>query len=66
MKAQLAALAKMTPRKGCNLVGFDEIEEPGHELYLIQHFPTRERAEDGQRRRASSNPNEVTYIYGDE
>ena len=61
----LAAKRRMTPKKGANLVGVDAFEtEPGEELYLISHHPTREAAEEALTARKAKHADEVVYIYG--
>lgn len=59
------AKAEMTPEpgEGFNLVGIDEYEEPGDELYLIGNYPTRKQAEAAQKKRSSD---ERTVIYGED
>jgi len=58
-----AAKKRMIPKTGANLVGLDDYEEPGEELYLIGHFPSLQAAEKAQKARKKNLPNEVTYIY---
>lgn len=66
---RLAAKQDMTPApgQGYNLVGMDSFEEPGEELYLIGHFPTKREAERvKEERQRVGPPGEVLYIYGSE
>jgi len=63
---RLAAKDAMTPSTGANLIGVDDFEEPGHELYLIGRYPTVEAAEAAQKRRKIAEPDEVTYVYAAE
>ena len=60
----LAAKAEMIPKRGFNLVGGDEYEDPGEELYLIGHYQTRKKAEAALKVRHRANPDEVVYVYG--
>jgi hypothetical protein len=59
----LAAKKKMIPKTGANLVGMDDFEEPGDELYLIAHFPSAQAAEKAQAKRKKTHPGEVSYVY---
>lgn len=55
--------AKLTPKRGFNLVGLDTFDvEEG--LYLIAHFETRAQAEQAQKKRTAAHPHEQLYIYG--
>ena len=60
---RMAALDAMTPEEGFNLVGVDDYEEPGDELYLVGNYPTKEEAERVKQQRLAGNPQEVLYIY---
>ena len=61
----LAAKRAMIPRKGYNLVGLDDYEKPGEELYLIAHFATRRAAEKEKAARERENPDgDRMFIYG--
>jgi hypothetical protein len=64
MDARIAAKKKLIPKKGFNLVGVDDYEEAGDDLYLIGNFPNEAAAKTAQAARKKKNPNEVTYIYG--
>ena len=64
MEKRLELKAKMIPREGFNLVGFDDFEEPGLELHLVAHFDTREEAEESMRRRQEKHADQKFFIYG--
>jgi hypothetical protein len=59
----LAAKDRMTPKVGANLVGFDDFEEQGDELYMIGHFASVEEAEAAKAERLKENPDEVVFVY---
>lgn len=48
------------PVSGFNLVGLDDFELPGEQLYLIGNFPTMEEALAAQ---AAWSHSDKTYIY---
>jgi hypothetical protein len=60
---RLAHRAQFIPESGYNLVGLDDFEPPGEELYPIAHFATRAEAEQARARRLEKNPDEKLYIY---
>ena len=62
---RLHAKVRLTPDEGYNLVGVDDFEEAGNELYLIDSFDTRVEAEQAMKTRKSEDADEVVYIYGD-
>jgi hypothetical protein len=64
VKKALAAMEKMTPKEGFNLVGVDDFEPPGEELFLIGHFDTKDEAEAAKAERLRENPDAVMHIYG--
>jgi hypothetical protein len=51
------------PGKGFNVVGVDEYNDPGEELYLAGNFPTREAAEKHLAKMKRETPEERYYIY---
>lgn len=57
---------KFVPKEGFNLVGVDDFEEPGEELYLVGHFDSREEAEAFKAKRLKADPNEVLHVYDPE
>jgi hypothetical protein len=52
------------PASGYNLVGLDDFEWPGEQLYPLGHFETRAEAEAAQAEKFAEAPDVVTYIYG--
>jgi len=54
---------KMRPREGFNLVGLDDFEDFGDELYFIANYPTLEKAVEARDRRLARNPSEDLIIY---
>lgn len=61
LEAKKAAM----PKSGFNLVGVDKFErDPSDALYVIDHYDSREEADDALARRAEANPDETLYIYG--
>lgn len=62
--AILAEKDRFTPEHGFNLVGRDDFEPAGEQLYLVGHFPRREDAEAAMAARLAENPDEALYIYG--
>jgi hypothetical protein len=65
-KARLAAMEKVTPDEGFALVGvddFDEANDPGSGLYVIDHFDAYEDAEKAKAARLRKNPEETLHIY---
>ncbi len=64
VSTRLAAKAGMTPATGYNLVGVDDFEDPGDELYLISSHDTRTEAEAALRLRKAADSEEVVHIYG--
>lgn len=53
---------RFTPKTGYNLVGLDDFEPFGEELYLVGHFATRQEAE--QALKAERGCHDRIYIYG--
>ena len=60
----LKRIREFTPDEGYNLVGVDSFEAPGEELYLIDHFATREEAEAAKARFEAENPGDKVHVYG--
>jgi len=54
---------EMTPKKGFNLVGVDTFEQPGDELYLVQHYNTRAEAEAGAKKWKKDAPRDIFHVY---
>ena len=61
-----ADIKRFTPEQGYNLVGVDDFEMPGKQLYLIGHFATRAEAEAAQRDFNARSNGDKAYIYGPE
>ena len=61
---RMAAIAQMTPAEGFNVVGMDDYEDPGEELYLVAHVGTMQEAQALVDQRKKQSPDEVLYIYG--
>lgn len=61
---RLRAIDQMTPAEGFNVVGVDDYEDPGDELYLVGHTATMEEAQALVDQRKRANPQEVLHIYG--
>jgi len=61
---RLAAKDEFTPDSGFNLVGMDDFEDPGDELYLVGNFPSKNAAELARDVRLKDDPNEKLFIYG--
>lgn len=55
----LADRDEHTPKTGYNLVGIDDYEEPGKQLYLINHFDAYEEASEAQKKYKGN-----SVIYG--
>jgi hypothetical protein len=64
LQKRLDAKARMIPEAGFNLVGLDDYEQAGDELYLIDNFATRPEAEAAKTARLKENPDEKLFIYG--
>ena len=60
---RLEAKEQFTPETGANLVGLDDFEAPGEELYLVGNFPTKQAAEFERARRLKETPNEKLFVY---
>lgn len=55
---------RFLPKQGYNVVGVDDFEVPGEQLYLIAHTITREEAEAALARFRERNPEHEAQIYG--
>lgn len=60
----LAQKKEMTPKKGFNLVGLDDFERPGEQLFLISHHDTEPEARAASRKYNKLNKDTKTFIYG--
>ena len=52
---------KLTPETGFNLVGIDYFEEPGNQLYLVEHFEMYQDALNAKKDR--KNQEEYFVLY---
>lgn len=66
LKAMLKQKKSMIPKKGYNLVGLDDYERSGEQLFLIGSFASLKEAEKAQKKHSKSNPDTRTFIYGPE
>lgn len=64
LKAMMDQMDALTPKEGYNLVGLDDYEEPGDQLFLIGHYKTHARALAAQSDHNRRNKDVKTYIYG--
>ncbi len=64
LESMLAQKAALTPKKGFNLVGLDDYEDPGEQLFLISSHKTEAEATASQKRYKSRNKDVKTFIYG--
>jgi hypothetical protein len=60
----LAQKKEMTPKTGFNLVGLDDFEDPGEQLFLISSHKTEPEAKAAQKKYMSRNKDVKTFIYG--
>jgi hypothetical protein len=63
---RLEAIKEKTPKEGYNLVGVDDFEDAGDDLYLIDHFATWDEAHKELVRRKAADGSLTLYIYGPE
>jgi len=64
--SMLANKKAALPTTGFNLVGCDDFELPGEQLYVISNHATREEAEHAQSEYKTQHPDETTYVYSPE
>jgi hypothetical protein len=64
LEKMAAAKRSKTPTTGYNVVGVDDFEMPGEELYLICHCETRAEADKVVAERTKKNPGATFYVYG--
>lgn len=55
---------RVTPKAGFNVVGVDDFEMPGEQLYIVSHHDTRPEAEAVVKKFVKQNPDEAVHIYG--
>ena len=63
IKTMLEDKKQFIPKAGFNVVGVDDFEDPGEQLYLIGHFVTRPMAEARKKLFKKQNPGESVFIY---
>ncbi len=66
LKENMADKARLTPKAGFNVVGVDDYELPGSQLYLIGHFSNESKAKASLARFKKKNPGVTAHIYGPE
>lgn len=64
MDKAFEAMKKMTPKKGYNVVGVDDYELPGEELFLVGNYATEEEANAACEAEKKDNPGTEYYVYG--
>ncbi|MBK7583822.1 MAG: hypothetical protein IPI67_26970 [Myxococcales bacterium] len=62
-RAMCDAIEEMTPATGFNLVGVDEYEPMGEELFLVAHYEDKQAALAALRRTKAADPSGVYYLY---
>jgi hypothetical protein len=65
-QAMLAQKKALTPKKGFNLVGLDDFEEPGSQLFIISTHKTEPEAKAAEKKYNARNKDVKTYVYGPE
>ena len=66
LKENMTDKAKFIPKAGFNVVGVDEFEMPGDQLYLVGHFVDEKAAKAALAKFKKANQDEQAYIYGPE
>lgn len=66
IEAMLRQKQAMTPKSGFNLVGLDDYEKPGEQLFLISSHKTERDAVKAQKEYMKKNRDSQTFIYGKE
>jgi len=64
MDKRLADKKRHIPKEGFNIVGLDDFELPGEQLFLIKHCATEKEAKEYLQEWQKSNKDVVTFIYG--
>ena len=54
---------KFLPQSGYNVVGVDDFELPGEQMFLVGHYPTREAAQAALEKFKERNPGHEGYVY---
>ena len=57
---------RFIPKKGFNVVGIDDYEIPGEQLYLVGHFDNESAAKAALGKFQKTNPGTLSYIYSPE
>ena len=58
-----AQARELTPKTGYNLVGLDDYEDPGEQLFLIGRYRTAKEALEAQKDHKQRNKDIRTFIY---
>jgi hypothetical protein len=66
LRENTADKAKFIPKSGYSVVGIDDFEMPGEQLYLIGHFGSEQAAQSALTKFRKDNPSEKAYVYGPE
>lgn len=61
--AMLKQKKAMTPKSGFNLVGLDDFELPGEQLFLIGQYKTEGEANAAKKKHDARNKDVKTFIY---
>ncbi len=64
IRVALEAKKKLVPKQGFNVVGLDKFEAPGEELYLVDHYASRQDADKKVKEMKRLHPQDVFYVYG--
>jgi len=52
------------PKKGFNLVGVDDYELPGEQLFVIKSFQDLDEAKEAEAAYLKKHPHTTVYVYG--
>jgi len=66
IEKMMAAKRALMPKEGYNLVGVDDYEEPGEDLYLIGNYASAEDAEAAKLAKENDGCSDKMFIYGPE
>lgn len=56
--------ARMIPKKGFNLVGVDDYQPPGSQLYLVGNYASRDEADKTMKSRQKTGNGDKMFVYG--